>query len=251
MSPYTKVDAHREDRLLQLGRDTILNIIETIDHYNEELAFRWETFSKRLLAAIQKSSVFVDCGAEFGFYTYLALRRSPACKIIAFEPEPVRFRLLDEFFGTHTKATFYPYALSDHAGTINLYKPNDNASCTVDKNLSQYDNLQMDADAIVQTVTLDEVMGDMPIDVIKMDIEGAEVLALAGMTRILRIQRPQIFMEVHPKYIESIQRDGQHFMLGKLQDAGYIIVGKAGPTQSLSGRVILVPEERQNELNYQ
>lgn len=231
-----------ETRLRVLGEETIREIIRQIDANDEKNNFRWESYSAAILASLQTARVFVDCGAEFGFYIYLALKRYPSCRVIAFEPEPVRFQLLNNFFGNYENLTILPCALADHVGEITVYKPNDNASCTIDRNLSQYDNIRVNG-TTVKATTLDAILENMPVDVIKMDIEGAEVLALAGMAGILMVQRPLIYMEVHPKYITSIRSDGLEFMTRKLHHAHYTIFGNAGPSRNLSGRIALVPNE--------
>ena len=232
-----------ETRIRLHGEKTISDIIRQIDAKDEQNNFRWESFSAALLNSLQTARVFVDCGAEFGFYTYLALKRYPNCRVIAFEPEPARFQLLKHFFGSYSNAVIYPYALADHAGEIAIYKPGDSASCTIDKNLSQFDNLRVDG-MKVPTVALDDILKDMPVDVVKMDIEGAEVLAFAGMSRILKVQRPLIYIEMHPKYITSIRKDGMEFIAKLLKDSHYLITNASGSAQSLAGRIILVPEEQ-------
>ncbi len=244
MNQNADIRKDMERRLRVLGEETIREIIRQIDANDEKNNLRWESYTAALLNSLQGARVFVDCGAEFGFYTYLALKRYPTCRVIAFEPEPARFQLLKDFFGGYSNAIIYPYAVADHAGEITVYKPGDSASCTIDKNLSQYDNLRVDG-TIVPTVALDDILGDAPVDVVKMDIEGAEVLAFAGMSKILQLQRPLIYVEVHPKYIASIRKDGIQFITKILSDAGYIIAGNSNrPNVLPGGRVTLVPKER-------
>jgi methyltransferase FkbM-like protein len=58
-----------------------------------------------------------------------------------------------------------------------------------------------DGDLPVSCVTLDEcIYGERklrPPDVIKMDVEGAEVLVLQGATRALSEYHPSLFVEIH------------------------------------------------------
>lgn len=51
----------------------------------------------------------------------------------------------------------------------------------------------------VRTVSIDDLVeGGFPApDVVKMDIEGGEVSALAGMARVIRRHRPTIFLATH------------------------------------------------------
>ena len=79
---------------------------------------RWcETFTKQFVKDIGECKLFVDVGAELGFYTYLALRNMPPDgKIIAFEPDPVRFALLKDFFGAYSNVNVLNFAVYDTEG---------------------------------------------------------------------------------------------------------------------------------------
>ncbi len=54
-------------------------------------------------------------------------------------------------------------------------------------------------DAIIETITLDEVFAGQAITFVKMDIEGAEFEALRGSERTIRTQRPKLAISVYHK----------------------------------------------------
>jgi FkbM family methyltransferase len=87
-----------------------------------------------------------------------------------------------------------------------------------------------------EAVTLDdEFPPGAQLDLIKMDIEGAEVLALKGARRVLRELRPVIVLEYH--------RDVAWPAIGELLDAGYSF-------ESLAGEPLSPPRDTQ-EVPYQ
>jgi hypothetical protein len=76
----------------------------------------------------------------------------------------------------------------------------------------------------VQTLTLDDYLP--PFDgptTIKMDIEGAEVLALEGMRRLLSTGLAELLFEIHPELIARLRRNGLRQMEALLAEFDYQI----------------------------
>lgn len=78
------------------------------------------------------------------------------------------------------RITVYPYGLSDKDETVH-YEANGTSSA-ISKNGSETAELRR----------LDGVLQDVPVTFIKMDIEGAEPLALAGAANTIRRNRPKL-----------------------------------------------------------
>ena len=75
----------------------------------------------------------------------------------------------------------------------------------------------------VATVSLDEFLADKEVDVIRMDLEGAEWLVVKGMKGILSGNRPLLmFIEMHPELIKDYGGDAVA-MLKLFMDAGFNI----------------------------
>jgi FkbM family methyltransferase len=153
----------------------------------------------RLGALLAPGAVFVDVGANVGFFTLLAATRVGAAgRVHAFEAREdnlalLRRSLLDNGLDN---VEIHHCAVSDRAGSHAFFASG-----------SWFSNGRIVADAEsgseqlprVRTVALDDALAGVPrIDVIKMDIEGAEGLALAGMRRLLRRHRPVLFTEFSP-----------------------------------------------------
>ena len=73
----------------------------------------------------------------------------------------------------------------------------------------------------VKVVALDEFPLRRPVRFIKIDVEGAEPLALAGAARLLREDRPVILSELHPFQLERVSAVTPREFIGQLARAGY------------------------------
>ena len=75
---------------------------------------------------------------------------------------------------------------------------------------------------IVQSVTVDDTIPkEMKIDLIKIDIEGFEGVAIQGMMKTLTNSRPIVFMEFFPGMIEKFSKINPLSYLKTFQTLGY------------------------------
>ena len=74
---------------------------------------------------LRPGSVFVDVGANFGWFTTLALSCvGSSGHVFAFEPSPVAFATLQRALGSHGNVTLINAAVGREPGEITLYLPN-------------------------------------------------------------------------------------------------------------------------------
>lgn len=136
---------------------------------------------------IRPKMVVVDLGANVGYYTLLAAEKvGEEGKVFAFEPEPSRFRLLEKNVGVNdcSNVVLVQKAVSDRTGVTRLYlDPRHNKG---DHRL--YNSFDGRESVAVDTTRLDDFFkdGNYRIDLIKMDIQGAEMAALEGMEKVLK-----------------------------------------------------------------
>ncbi len=143
----------------------------------------------QLVDALRPGDVAYDIGANAGFFTLLMARRvGPTGHVHAFEPMPENLAFLREHLTLNrlTNVTVHPVAVSDVTGTV---------AFTRGVNLAT-GSIEATGDLTVPCVALDDLQLPLP-RAIKMDIEGAESLALCGMTRTLREARPLLVIEGH------------------------------------------------------
>lgn len=161
----------------------------------------WELWvTEAIMGLVGEGMVAVDVGANLGYFTLLLADLVGASgHVHAFEPNPaIRQRLAQSVavngFGART--TLHGEPLSGAGGErVRLIVP-----AGEPKNA----HILPEADAgeaglTLLTTTLDDVIGDGPVDVIKIDAEGAEEGIWQGMRGILGRRRPlAIVLEFNP-----------------------------------------------------
>jgi FkbM family methyltransferase len=153
-----------------------------------------QNVAKVFCSCLRPDSVVVDVGANIGYYSLLsAANIGDQGKVIAFEPDGDNCALLEMSVKRNSfkNVTIHCAAVADRNGTAALVMDDSNGRIEL---VSDF------ADAPqVELVTLDQALGnESRIDLIKLDVEGAEALALGGMKEILRRHRPVIISEFSP-----------------------------------------------------
>ena len=140
--------------------------------------------------------VFIDAGAFQGdtLRDFLELRGGAFRRYVALEPDPANIASLVKFIdGLDVKLAsrirVVPLALSNARGRVRFA-----ARGTQSSAISETGGLE------VETASLDALLGDKPPTHIKMDIEGAEPLALAGAEHSIRQSLPVLAISVYHEY---------------------------------------------------
>ena len=156
-------------------------------------------------SCLKEGMAVIDIGANLGYFTVIAASRvGPLGKVFAYEPDPRNFSLLERNIAANgfRNVTAILMALSDCTGTRELFFGDNQTS------LSFSDKRGAGRSESVVTNTLDNSLRDLgypKIDIIKMDIEGAEPLALEGMRKtIARNPALVIIFEFHPNAIRRL-----------------------------------------------
>ncbi len=133
-------------------------------------------------------SVVVDVGANIGLYTLRFARRAgPQGRVVAFEPDAENFTLLEANIAANGYANIAAVrkAVSDRTGVSTLYR------CVENRGDHMLFNPGGWSGATTEVVALDDYFAPGErVDFIKIDIQGAEVLAFRGMKRVL-LDNPQ------------------------------------------------------------
>jgi FkbM family methyltransferase len=170
-----------------------------------------------------KPTHFVDIGAHYGFYSLLMARHvGQKGKVYAFEPDPSNYKLLlMNIKVNNMEDIIMPVnkAVSDRSGVITFFPGKE--SCTGSLYASRY---TMSKSITVETVTLDEFFeheGWPAIDVIKIDIQGAEKVALEGIKKMsARNPDLKLIIEFSPATLTDAGVSVQEFF-DKLLELGF------------------------------
>lgn len=124
-------------------------------------------------AAVTPGCAVLDVGANMGIYTLLAAKRG--AKVFALEADPQNVELLRHHVhlnGFDDRVTILHMAASDRDRPLTLFRSPGN---------SGHSNLFEGVESVLVPGKTIDSLGLPPIDVCKMDIEGAEMMALSGM----------------------------------------------------------------------
>jgi FkbM family methyltransferase len=150
----------------------------------------------------------VDVGAFIGDgAVYLGLR-NPTVTILAFEANPLMYQCLVKNIAENQLINVIPYPFAVYDGTCDtICFPKPDLAVGLDGfGAFGVDPGRADGD-IVLAVSLDKFVGDAPVSVIKVDVEGADLHVLRGCKRLMTEQRPTFVYEERPGD-QSATRDG-------------------------------------------
>lgn len=183
----------------------------------------------------------LDLGANIGFYSLLA--RSvvgDSGQIFSFEPFSGNISLLRESIKQNGFTNVFPIesAVSDKSGTTTLHLSPDYCSehSLVDLGF-EYAHDAAQKSTQVNLTSIDDYFAktkpDIKVDFIKMDIEGSESKALAGMKKTLeRNQKISIMTEFWPNGFRAGKNSPEDF-LERLSDLGFVLHNIDGYNQKL------------------
>lgn len=160
------------------------------------------------MEVLKPGMTFVDIGAHVGLYSLQAARRvGPTGRVFSFEPDAGNFSYLERNMkgNGYTNVTLLQQAVTDTTGPITLYQSRFNTG----DHRTYFVSRGRRAVQIPGT-TLDDFFADKPqtVDVIKIDIEGAEEAALRGMTETLeRNPNVVLLIECCPDFLRKAGTD--------------------------------------------
>lgn len=212
----------RTDRPVSLGEDTLY--VNSIDRL--AAAFLWKLSLKAGLEAriyrdcVKPGMTVLEIGANIGFFTLLFSRLSgKAGKVIAFEPDPGNFRLLEKNIKANDRGNVLCVrkAVSDKTGPERLFRSEEHHG-----DHRTFDSADGRESVEIEAVAIDGFLpAGSSVDFIKMDIQGAEYSALLGMEGTIRNSARLVMLcEFSPALIRRAGASPEA-MLNKLAGYGF------------------------------
>lgn len=147
---------------------------------------------------LKDGDVVLDIGAHVGYFTLLASRMvGSSGKVIAFEPLPLNLAYLNRHVQINrlTNVETMPVAVGQRPGRLAF----DSAGGTGRGRLgTTHQAGQLEVEVVSLDAMHDQARLPSP-DLIKMDVEGVEVEAMLGASRLIAQKRPKILLSVHGK----------------------------------------------------
>ena len=160
---------------------------------------------------LEPNQTFIDGGANFGIYTVAASKIvGDSGNVLSFEPSVESFPVLERNvkLNEFSNVKLFNSALSSEEGISRLYHI-DNAPNSYSLNSDSKKSTTFEE---VSTKTLDGIVNHnniQKVDLIKLDVEGAEEEVLKGAKSLLLRDKPKVLFEIGSRNSSNISGDPQ------------------------------------------
>ena len=196
-------------------QDRILTF-STSDCYSKEWFFprycggklHEEPVTMLLVDKLKDAKCFVDVGTNLGWYICVASVFMENGTVYGFEMDDLNFALGKrnlEMNGANGSNIFH-LAVSDTSGEIS-YTRDTSLPSVMFRMSPTFQNPDKKTIMTVPSITLDSFFQEKKLkpDIVKIDVEGAEIKVLRGMKNLLKDSAPKLFVEVHPLTMPDYQ----------------------------------------------
>lgn len=173
----------------------------------------FESFSSGYVQRLLKAGdVFVDVGANFGFYSRLASEMvGVRGKVIAVEPSPATLNILTQNVAGLKNVSIAPLAVSTKSGQIDFYHTDDYVNSGSVENPPFIDSGRVTKISVLSK-SLDEILMDdydlSEIQFLKIDVQGDDVDVLLSCEDVLsKSNDVKILVEWAPTWMMNAGRD--------------------------------------------
>lgn len=175
-----------------------------------------------LLSAVSPTGIFIDLGANKGRF-YGGIAKKFGLSGFAIEAEPTLFNHLPQEKSVRT----YNYAIGKQNGFVELFLSNESEANSMHKSIAS--NWGVTGVVSVPAITLEKFIKDekvtLPIDVLKIDIEGAETDVINTTSAKVLGQVKQIPVEFHDFLIPTVEyKTAMDEALKKLRQNDFLLI---------------------------
>jgi FkbM family methyltransferase len=172
-----------------------------LGQYEKETA-RW------LGQVLEPGHVFFDVGAHAGYFTLLgSWEVGETGRVVAFEPVPYNAAAIERQMALNvlSNVRLERCALSDSTGEARLAVPRNLANARLDGFAVARPHTSAETVITVATVSLDDYVerSDLRPDVLKVDVEGAELAVLSGARQLLTERPPACIISTHSRELRA------------------------------------------------
>ena len=205
-----------------------------------------ERLTRHFVRLLNPGDCVIDIGANVGYYTMVAAKLvgTTGC-VHAFEASPQVFSWLrtNAELNPHANIHLHNQAVTDRCGDVTFY--------TATAARTGYSSMRDLGDGTrskesVPGVTIDSMLEEIPSTrLVKIDVEGAELLVLSGMRGLIERDRPYVILEIDDTFLRELGADADQ-QCDFLRDAGYELfrIAERGDLQPIT----VAPTDRCNIL---
>ena len=237
VTPQERVKLFLDDE--QFGQELMLK------YFARDSVYEPETFLlfKRLL---KEGDTFIDIGGHVGFFSIVSSALvGVSGRVYTFEPEPKNYLHLLQHIQVNNLRNITPHcwAVGDQSKMVVF---NQNQDCDGGHSLWDCGKFGNNVKSRENPVRIATYMASLDVELagrdlsklrlVKVDVEGAEELALRGMEQILKTHQPFVVAEIHEFGLHQMGSSGQA-LRKYMESLGYItyLLEKEEP-ESLVGK---------------
>lgn len=231
--PYKNIEEVQGSKMYVNPKGASVSLRVALENYANNKIHE-KTTTELFKKTIKEGDIIADLGANVGYFTLLAAKLTgEKGRVFSFEPEPHNYNYLKKNIeiNNYNHASAFQKAVSDRNGRTKLY------ICDYDPGhhtINSYSGIDAysrgrkteEKKIDIDTITLDSFLEGKTnkVDVIKMDVEGAEMLALSGMDKILKSNKNiKMFIEFFPLLIENMGSSPKEFIHRLLKNYNFSI----------------------------
>tara|TARA_B100000029_G_C17531164_1_gene943296 strand:- start:102 stop:1046 length:945 start_codon:yes stop_codon:yes gene_type:complete len=222
-----------------------------------------DEINKMIIKSVLKpGDTCIDVGAYIGSYTlFMANLVGPTGEVFSFEPNKETITILNNNIALngYENVRLYNHAVGELSGNEKFYKIDKSSGATANSSLVRNEKISGDLkdfviEENVNVITLDDLVENQKIKLIKIDVEGYELNVLRGAKEIISTYRPIIIMEFISNRLEFLQINQIDFksLLSDYYNAYEISISVKAGRASLepfdferkvnSGDIVLIPK---------
>jgi FkbM family methyltransferase len=221
--------------------------------------------SRALLHLIRPDDVVFDIGANIGWFTILLAKKVIRGTCHAFEPQPSVFDRLCRVCALNkveNRVVLNQLALGDHEGSVELYSFKHLGSGHASMSSLGRNDFTATSVPLLRVDTYLSKQGVSKVDLIKIDVEGAELGVLRGAQTLLHhpdppiwilemnIETAKVFGYVPADLLRLLQENGNYRFYRVVQGWGEVVPMKTTTDYEHADNVICVPESRWDRLSF-
>jgi len=157
--------------------------------------------SEMIYRLVRDGDSILDIGANIGWYSIGLAKRYPHCSVSSFEPIPRTFDYLRRNVALNGAANIaiHNHGFSDREAELTFYYYPTGSGNASSAKLADVSGVQ---EVKARVLPLDACLAgrSRPVDFIKCDVEGAELLVFKGAVRTLEADKPVVFSEMLRKW---------------------------------------------------
>ena len=204
-----------------------------VKSFSDGKVFDQELVERELTPYIMKANTILDIGAHIGCHTIMYSKINPNANIYSFEPQSKLFSLLDANLKANDikNVTILNNAVGNEVKRVHMSNyiadgPNNDKPLVYDGYDQNIGGLSLGRDGEeVSMITVDS-LALTECDFIKIDVEGAEKMVIAGAMNTIKKFKPTIFYECNHKKIASLITLTSHDMIRSLGDYEICEIGE-------------------------